>query len=128
VNSLRRAAGHDDRQPDSGIVAVEFALILPVLVTLLFTMIAAGSVLIDRLDLQSAARDAVRVASLDGADACSVAAGSLAGNDLTLASCVVEGSCDVGSVSVLLGTVSQVSIQIVGDRAVELTANSRYAC
>lgn len=128
MNSLRRAAGHDDRQPDSGIVAVEFALILPVLVTLLFTMIAAGSVLIDRLDLQSAARDAVRAASLDGADACGVAAGSLAGNDLTLASCVVEGSCDLGSVSVLLGTVSPVSIPFVGDRAVELTANSRYAC
>jgi Flp pilus assembly protein TadG len=35
---------------------VEFALVLPLLVALLFTMIAAGSVLIDRLDLQSAAR------------------------------------------------------------------------
>ncbi|MEL0040651.1 MAG: TadE/TadG family type IV pilus assembly protein, partial [Ilumatobacter sp.] len=63
---------------------MEFALVLPVLIALLFTMIAAGSVLIDRLDLQSAARDAVRVASLDGADACGVAAGSLEGNDITL--------------------------------------------
>jgi hypothetical protein len=107
---------------------VEFAMVLPVLIALLFTMIAAGSVLIDRLDLQSAARDAVRVASLDGADACGVAAGSLEGNDLTISSCLVEGSCDLGSVSVLLATVSPVSIPFVGDRTVELTADSSYAC
>lgn len=70
-----------DRQRDRGAAAVEFALVVPILITLCFGIIDFGY-LINRVSLvNNAARDAARVGSLNGTQAEIVAAanGALSG-------------------------------------------------
>ena len=116
---------------DSGVVAVEFALVLPLLVALLFTIVTAGSVYIDQLHLQQVARDAARIASVDSAAACSTATSELAGNSLGTVTCQVVRPCTNGtttSTQVRLTSAQNLSIPIVGNRSVTLTATSTFIC
>lgn len=117
------------REPDdAGVVAVEFALVVPLLIVLLFTIIVGGSVYLDQLHLQSAARDAARVGSVAPASACAAASKNLAGNDVGSVSCDLVTTCATGSVQVRLTANQTVSLPIVGVRHVTLRASSTFAC
>lgn len=62
LRSLRR------RPRDRGAVAVEFALLLPLLLVLLFGIIAFGFVLSAKIQAEHAAREAARLAAVGVAD------------------------------------------------------------
>ena len=113
---------------DRGVVAVEFALVLPLLVVLLFTIIAAGSIYVDQLHLQSVARDAARAGSVDPGMACDVAHAELASNDVGAVSCAVLTPCSSGAIKVALSSTQQVEIPLVGSRSVTLHASSSFVC
>lgn len=113
---------------DRGVVAVEFALVLPILVVLLFTIVTAGSIYVDQMHLQSAARDAARVGSLDPTVACDVARAELAGNDVGDLTCEVTSPCSSGTLQVALSSAQEVAIPLVGTRAVTLHASSSFVC
>lgn len=113
---------------DAGVVAVEFALVVPLLIVLLFTIVIGGSVYLDQLHLQSAARDAARVGSVAPASACAAATANLTGNNVGTVTCDLVSSCTSGSVQVRLTSNQTVSIPIVGTRHVTLRASSTFAC
>ena len=117
------------RKPDDdGVVAVEFALVLPLLIVLLFTIILGGAVYLDQLQLQSAARNAARAGSVTPSGACSAATSELAGNNVGSISCELLENCSTGTVRVRLTAQQTVSLPLVGDRNVTLRASSSYAC
>ena len=60
---------------DDGQATVELALVLPVLFGLVLVLVQAGLVLRDQVLAVHAAREAARVAAIDGDDAAAVAAG-----------------------------------------------------
>lgn len=125
----RSAPGQPLRGPDdAGVVAVEFALVLPLLIVLLFTIILGGGVYLDQLNLQAAARNAARVGSVTPTTACSTATADLVGNDVGTVSCSLLENCTTGSLRVRLTARQTVPLPIVGDRDVTLTATSSYAC
>ena len=128
--SVPGAAARPSRRgpDDAGVVAVEFALVLPLLIVLLFTIILGGGVYLDQLNLQSAARNGARVGSVTPSSACSTATADLAGNDVGAVTCQLLQNCSSGSVRVRLSAQQTVPLPIVGDRNVTLTATSSYAC
>ena len=125
----RSVPGSRTRGPDdAGVVAVEFALVLPLLIVLLFTIILGGGVYLDQLNLQSAARNGARVGSVTPASACVAATTDLAGNDVGTVSCEVLDNCTAGRMRLRLTAQQTVPLPIVGDRSVTLRATSSYAC
>lgn len=119
-----RALGPDD----SGVAAVEFALVLPLLVVLLFTIVMAGSVYVDQLQIQSAARNSARIGSVSPSSACSQARTELSTNSVGAVECQLLENCSMGNVKVRLTARQVVSIPIVGSRNVTLQATSSYVC
>jgi Flp pilus assembly protein TadG len=113
---------------DRGVVAVEFALVLPLLVVLLFTIVLAGGVYFDQLHLQSVARDAARVGSLQPNGACDLARSELSGNAMGTVGCSVVSSCSTGVFKVALTATQDLSLPLVGNRAVTLRASSSFVC
>ncbi len=113
---------------DSGVAAVEFALVLPLLVMLVFTIVVAGSMYLDRMHLQSAARDAARLASVSSSTACSTALAQLSSQSVGNVTCRVSSTCTSGTSRVDLSAVQTVSIPLVGTRRVTLDATSSFAC
>ena len=125
----RSVPGSRTRGPDdAGVVAVEFALVLPLLIVLLFTIILGGGVYLDQLNLQSAARNGARVGSVTPTSACVAATTDLAGNDVGTVSCEVLDNCTAGRMRLRLTAQQTVPLPIVGDRSVTLRAPSSYAC
>ena len=126
---LRRpVAGTPRRRPDDGVAAVEFALVLPLLVVLLFTLVFGGSVYFDQLQLQAVARDAARIGSVASTAACSSAVAELATNQMGTVGCSVVTNCSTGAFKVLLTSNQHLDIPILGSRSVTLKATSSYAC
>jgi Flp pilus assembly protein TadG len=113
---------------DAGVAAVEFALVLPLLVIMVFTIVFAGSVYLDRMHLQSAARDASRIASINSASACSTALAQLSTQSVGTVTCSVASTCTSGSARVELRAVQIKSIPLVGNRTITLDASSSFAC
>ena len=115
---------------DEGVVAVEFALVLPLLIVLIFTVVLGGSVYLDQLHLQSVARNAARAGSVDAAKACSIALTELASNDVGTVQCNVLKSCtqSTGVAQIQLTSVQTVSVPLVGDKVVTLHASSSFIC
>jgi Flp pilus assembly protein TadG len=110
------------------VAAVEFALVLPLLVVLLFVIVNGGMVFLDQLHLQSAARDAARIASVEPQQACSTALAELAGNDVGTTSCELVQDCTQGTAEVRLVASQVVSLPVIGDRTVNLDASSTFVC
>ena len=108
--------------------AVEFALVLPLLVVLLFVIVNGGLLYLDQLHLQSAARDAARVASVDSAQACGTALAELSGHDMGTTSCVLVQDCRQGVAEVRLTARQNIEVPVIGRRVVDLDASSSFVC
>jgi Flp pilus assembly protein TadG len=116
---------------DRGVVAVEFALVIPILLVVLFTIVAAGSMYFDQLHLQQVARDAARVAAIEPTAACATATGELTGNTLGTVTCNLVRTCGTNptdTTQVRLQSVQTLSLPLIGDRTVTLTASSTFIC
>lgn len=113
---------------DAGVVAVEFALVVPLLIVLLFTIILGGSVWLDQMQLQSAARNAARVGAVAPASACAAATTDLAGNDVGRVTCNLLADCTSGTSRVQLTAIQTVDLPLVGERNVTLHASSSFVC
>jgi Flp pilus assembly protein TadG len=125
----RSASGSSTRGPDdAGVVAVEFALVVPLLIVLLFTIILGGSVWLDQMHLQSAVRNAARVGAVAPASACAAATADLTGNDVGTVTCELLSNCSSGNARVRLTAQQTVDLPIVGERNVTLHASSSFVC
>lgn len=125
---LRRSAPGNRGSNDGGVASVEFALVVPLLVLLLFGLVVAGSVYLDQLNLQSAARNAARAGSISSATACTTAQAELAAQSVGNLQCNVLGTCSTGGFRVELKANRTVTVPLLGDRNVNLTATSTFAC
>ncbi|MDQ1729876.1 MAG: hypothetical protein QOK10_35 [Pseudonocardiales bacterium] len=81
------------RRSDRGAVAVEFALLLPVLVLLVFGIIDFGRVLNAQITVSQAAREGARLAALANPNACTRAAAAGTGLSLTCSGNVTITAC-----------------------------------
>lgn len=108
--------------------AVEFALVLPLLVLLLFVIVNGGLIYLDRLHLQSAARDAARIASVAPDEACTSALNTLSGNDVGSTSCRLVQNCSRGVAEIRLTATQNVEIPLIGRKEVTLNATSSFVC
>lgn len=113
---------------DRGVAAVEFALVLPVLVVLIFLIVSAGSIYLDQLNMQSAVRNAARIGSLNPPMACEVARDELSSNSVGMLGCTLLSDCSAGRIRVQLVSHQVVSIPLVGHKDVTLHATSSYSC
>ena len=113
---------------DEGTAAVEFALVVPLLVALLYLVVFAGSIYVDQLHLQTAARNGARIGSVVPASACPTALDELATNEVGNATCALTKNCADRVIQLSLTSVQQVSIPLIGDRTVTLRASSSFAC
>lgn len=113
---------------DDGVAAVEFALVLPLLVVLLFVIVNGGMLYLDQLHLQSAARDGARVESVNPAGGCATAIDALSGNDVGATQCDVIQDCSLGKAEIRLVSNQEVSIPLIGTRTVNLNASSTFVC
>jgi len=125
----RSTPGHRARgSDDAGVVAVEFALVVPLLIVLLFTIILGGSVWLDQMHLQSAVRNGARVGAVAPTSACAAATADLVGNDVGNVTCELLNNCSSGTARVRLTAVQRVSVPLVGERNVTLHASSSFVC
>lgn len=125
----RSAPGSRVRGPDdAGVVAVEFALVVPLLIVLLFTIILGGSVWLDQMHLQSAVRNAARVGAVAPTSACAAATADLIGNDVGNVTCELLNNCSSGSAKVKLTALQKVALPLVGTKNVTLHASSSFLC
>lgn len=116
------------RAADPGLAAVEFALVLPLLVMLLFGMVVAGTVYVDHLRVQSAAHDGARAGAIAPGEGCSTAVERVAGIDGASVTCSAPANCPGTTSTVNLTVAETVSIPILGSRTVHLTASSEFQC
>lgn len=96
--SFARLSLSERRRRERGAAAVEFALVLPILIMLIFGIIDFGRMLNARITITEAAREGARAAALvdagAGADRAALAAGDLSG-DLdapVVAGCDADGT------------------------------------
>jgi Flp pilus assembly protein TadG len=128
-----RSGGTDhwgNRRDDRGIAAVEFALLAPMLMTLLVGIVIAGTAALGQLKVQSAARDGARAASVEPGIGCTVALDRLAGTEHSTgtSSCSTVSVCP-GTVSTIAVTSTQtVTITIIGSRTITLDADATFEC
>lgn len=122
------SVGPDSASADRGSAAAEFAIVVPVLLLLLFTMVTLASVFFDQLQLQAAARDAARVGVVKINDACTTAQNSLSGNDVGSVTCSVVTTCTSGAVRMSLAATKVYSVPLLGTRNVVITATSSFVC
>jgi len=86
---LARARASDPRR-DSGAAAVEFALVLPVLVLILFGIIDYGLYFGNALDTRSGVASASRQAVVNNFTPCTTSGTFVAGSDSSFLACMVE--------------------------------------
>jgi Flp pilus assembly protein TadG len=91
----RRQAASDSR--DRGSVAVEFALLLPVLLLLIFGIIDFGRAINDQITLTQAAREGARLASLGYSTSAVTSRAQSAATGLSPVTVTVTSSCPAGA-------------------------------
>ncbi len=101
---------------------------LPVLLAVLFAVVVAGLVYVDHLQLQSAARDGARAGSLVSGSACSTALTRVNGLSGGSTTCQETAACPGPESAVTLQLPRQVSIPLLGDRTVNLSASAVFEC
>ena len=119
-----------DTDRDSGVAAVEFALVLPLLVMLIFAAVTAGSIGAAQLDVNSTARDAARAGAIDSGSGCSLASARLAdaATSLGATSCTSVATCPGVDSVVRIDATRNVTIPFIGDRTIGLSSTARYRC
>jgi Flp pilus assembly protein TadG len=90
---LARARAGDPRR-DAGAAAVEFALVLPILVLILFGMIDYGLYFGNALDTRSGVASATRQAVVNNFTPCTTSGTFVAGSDSSYLACMVEARTD----------------------------------
>jgi Flp pilus assembly protein TadG len=116
------------------VAAVEFALVLPVLVLLMFIIIVAGLVYFDNMQVQAAARDGARAGASVPGTGCSAALQRLPANVRSAVTCTQVPTCSTTSnPPITVSTVNlaynrNVSVPLLGNRTVNLTASSVFEC
>lgn len=119
---------------DRGAVLAEFAVLVPVLVTLLFGVIQMSIAFNRHQAVHAAAREGARVASLptsSTADACARVQTALTGiNFQNTPSCTVTGSCSGGSanVQVVVSAEHTVNLAMAGTRSLTITGTGDFRC
>ncbi len=124
----RRGAVSEESQGDGGLAAVEFALVLPVLVALLFGIVVTGLVFIGRMQVQAASREGARAGAVAPGQACEAARAQLTNFAPTSVTCTEDRNCATTGSRVQLNVTQTVSIPVLGDRTVALDSTSVYAC
>jgi len=122
--------GSDRARNDDGVAAVEFALVLPLLVMLIYAAVTAGSIAAAQLDVNSTARDAARAGALDTGSGCTVATSRLAdaGSSLGATSCTSVATCPGIDSVVRIDATRTVTIPFIGDRTIDLSSTASYRC
>jgi len=128
VIGRRRGAVSEESQGDGGLAAVEFALVLPVLVALLFGIVVTGLVFIGRMQVQAASREGARAGAVASGHACDAARAQLTNFSSSSVSCTELRDCSTTGSRVQLQVTQNISIPILGDRTVSLDSTSVYAC
>jgi len=115
---------------DHGVAAVEFALVLPLVVMLVFAAITAGTIATAQLDVNSTARDAARAGALDSSAACTLATTRLAdaGSALGATSCTHIATCPGVDSVIRIDATRTVTIPFIGDRTIDLSSTASYRC
>lgn len=126
----RRGRTGTDTAHDTGIAAVEFALVVPLLLALLVGVVIAGTAAVGQLKVQAAARDGARAASVDPGVGCTVALDRLIGTSSTVGapSCTATAVCPGTDSTISVTATRTVTIPIIGDRTITLNADSTYEC
>ena len=127
----RSSSGRPGRDgDDSGVAAVEFALVLPLIVMLVFAAITAGTIATAQLDVNSTARDAARAGALDSNAACTLAAARLAdaSSALGATSCTNLATCPGVDSVIRIDATRTVTIPFIGDRTIDLSSTATYRC
>jgi Flp pilus assembly protein TadG len=95
--TMKRALASSRKAADRGSVAVEFALVVPVLLLIVFGIIDFGRALNAQIALTGAAREGVRLAALGYSDAAIQARVAAAAPDLSGISTTVVAACPPGA-------------------------------
>jgi Flp pilus assembly protein TadG len=128
LTGRRKRAAVMHNRGDKGLAAVEFALVLPALVTLLFGIIVTGTVFLGRMQVQAAAREGARAGAVAPGQACSSARSQLASFNASSVTCTETRDCAATGSSVKLHVAETVSVPVLGTRTVSLDSTSVYAC
>ncbi len=128
MSRRRRGAVSNEQSGDGGLAAVEFALVLPVLVALLFGIVVTGLVFIGRMQVQAASREGARAGAVTSGRACDAARAQLSNFSATSVSCTEVRDCATTGSQVQLHVTQTVSIPVLGNRTVSLDSTSVYAC
>jgi Flp pilus assembly protein TadG len=93
-----RLHSHLDRRPEHGVIAVELALVAPVLLVLLFGIVEFGRAYNAKVELTGAVREGARVLALDSGDPVAATLAAAPGLDDTTITVTTSGSpCTAGS-------------------------------
>jgi len=137
-DTCRYLIGMDqDLRSERGAAAVEFALVLPILVMLLFGIIQFGMAFNQKQGLHAAAREGARVGSIPTTtereiaarvDAALVGVAGTANAQTTVAPAGELPCAAPGSVTVTVTSNADISIPFFGDRSFVLTGVGEYLC
>lgn len=108
-------------------MALELALVLPVLVMLFYGIISFGLAFNRLQGVHAAAREAARVGAVVPGAECARADEALQGLDIT-STCTVEVTCPGERVVVTVVADTLIDIPFVGSRTVSLTGRGDFRC
>ncbi|MEY2974481.1 MAG: hypothetical protein RIR49_901 [Actinomycetota bacterium] len=120
--------------PDSGVAAVELAIILPILIGVIMLAVVAGTAAVGQLRLDAAARDGARAGAVVPGGGCTNALTRLGvtvgdgGPTLGTVTCTAPSVCPGNVSTVSLGATRTVTMPLVGERNIDLSADATFDC